>query len=236
MALYRRDLAYVHAAGFETWIRAAAPGLLRTLRRAGVAPGGRVVDVGCGSGLWVARLRRAGFEASGIDASREMVALARLRVPAARFRTGTIGRARLPRCQALTALGECLNYRVPRAPSLRAVFARVHRALAPGGLFLFDVREPARGAVPARLVHSLGRDWAVLARITERGRTLVRQITVFRRAGRAYRRSDEVHRLRLYPRTEVARALAAVGFDVTIGRLGSAPPGRNRVAFLARRR
>ncbi len=58
MALYRRDLAYVHAAGFETWIRAAAPGLLRTPRRAGVAPGGRVVVVGC-----VARARTAvGFD------------------------------------------------------------------------------------------------------------------------------------------------------------------------------
>lgn len=236
MALYRRDLAYVHAEGFESWIDVAAPALLEVLRRS-VAPGALVVDLGCGSGAWIGKLLDAGYRAVGIDASPSMIALARRRVPEAVLRTGTIARAPLPRCQAVTAFGECFNYREPRGPSLAALFARIRRALAPGGLFLFDVREPSARAVPDRLVHTLGRDWAVLLRVEERGRALTRHVTTFRRAGRALRRSREVHRLRLHPRGEVARALRAAGFTVRIrARLGRVRLKGNRVAFFARRR
>jgi SAM-dependent methyltransferase len=236
MGPYRRDLAYVHAVGFETWIRGAAPSILRTLRRAGAAPGGLVVDLGCGSGLWVESLQRAGYRALGIDVSSSMVALARRRAPDATFRTGTIAAARLPRCQVVTAFGEVFNYRASRAPGLRALFARVHRALVPGGLFLFDVRGPSPARVPDRLAHALGLDWAVLVRVQERGRGLVRRITAFRRLGRDYRRSDETHRLRLYPRAEVVRALRACGFSVSVrARLGATGLTGNRIAFLARR-
>jgi SAM-dependent methyltransferase len=152
----------------------------------------------------------------GIDASPAMIALARERVPAARFRTGTIARARLPRCEAMTAFGECFNYRVGRASSLAVPFARVRRALAPGGLFVFDVREASRGAVPERFAHTVDRDWAVLVRVSERGLALTRFITTFRRAGQAYRRSDEVHRLRLYTRAGVLRALRRAGFEARV--------------------
>lgn len=52
----------------------------------GVAPGARVVDLGCGTGLPVARrLTDAGLTVTGIDESSVMVALARERVPAATF-------------------------------------------------------------------------------------------------------------------------------------------------------
>jgi hypothetical protein len=164
-----------------------------------------------------------------------MIALARRRAPRAVFRTGTIARAALPACKAVTAFGECFNYRQAGAPPLRALFARVHRALARGGLFLFDVREPAR-AVSTPVVHRLGRDWAVLARVTARRRNLTRVITTFRRVGRDYRRSDEVHRLRLYPRADVRRALLQAGFTVSVRRsLGGLPLAADRIAFLARR-
>ena len=216
MAFYGQDLAFVHAQGFEPWIRRAAPELLRLLRRASVPPGARVVDLGCGSGLWVEALGRAGYRALGIDVSPAMIALARRRVPGATFRTGTIARAALPRCAAVTALGECFNYRLPRTPPLATLFARIHRALAPGGVFVFDMREPSRGAVPDRLAHTLGRDWAVLAHVRQRGRSLTRFITAFKRGGREYRRSDEVHRLRLFTRVEVLRALRSAGFTARV--------------------
>lgn len=235
MGLYRRDLAHVHAAGFETWIDAAAPEFLSALRRAGIAPGARVVDLGCGSGRWVERLERAGYRALGIDASASMIALARRRVPAAAFRHTTIARAALPTCQAVTAFGECFNYRHARNPPLAALFARVRRALAPAGLFVFDVREPARRPVPPRLAHALGRDWAVLVRVVERGPHLTRSITTFTRVGRGFRRGDEVHRLRLYPRAVVMRALRRAGFTARVWPARRGPgPARSLVRFVAR--
>jgi SAM-dependent methyltransferase len=41
----------------------------RALARAGVAPGARLLDVGCGHGWYVAELRRRGYEVVGIDAA-----------------------------------------------------------------------------------------------------------------------------------------------------------------------
>ncbi len=49
--------------------RAAIGQPARLLRRAGVAPGARVLDAGAGRGRLVAELRRRGFDASGIEPS-----------------------------------------------------------------------------------------------------------------------------------------------------------------------
>ena len=51
--------------------------------------------------------------------------------------------AELPRCSAVVATGEILNYQFEGARSsraaLRRLFKRVHAALAPGGAFIFDI-------------------------------------------------------------------------------------------------
>ena len=49
--------------------RAAAAQPVRMLRRAGLEPGARVLDVGAGAGRLVGALRRAGFDARGIEPS-----------------------------------------------------------------------------------------------------------------------------------------------------------------------
>lgn len=49
----------------------------------------RIVEVGCGTGHWVARLAEQGFDAEGLDASQRMLEIAREKVPSARFTLGT---------------------------------------------------------------------------------------------------------------------------------------------------
>jgi SAM-dependent methyltransferase len=51
----------------------------RALRVAGVAPGARVLDVGCGTGRWLRRYQGLGFEALGVDATFSMLAIAQAR-------------------------------------------------------------------------------------------------------------------------------------------------------------
>ena len=118
-----------------------------------------------------------------------------------RFIGNPFSEVEFPPCLAVTAIGEVFNYlfdaRNPRQ-RLSAVFGRIHKALCPGGMFLFDLAEPGRvrGSGPQR-GYAEGRDWACLYAAEEdrRGKTLTRTITTFRKSGE-HRRHGEVHRLR----------------------------------------
>src|SRR5690606_20431787 len=106
---YRRDLAYIHAAGFLDFAREATPSVIGMLRAAGI-DSGLVVELGSGSGETAAELDQAGYDVLGIDQSRAMVELARSRAPRARFRVGSWHEAQIPSCAAVIALGEVLGY------------------------------------------------------------------------------------------------------------------------------
>jgi len=217
---YQADLAYIHDAGFSGFVRDAAPFLLRTLRGSGIRDG-LVVDLGCGSGRWAAELLRAGYDVEGVDLSPAMIDLARRHAPGAKFRVASLLSARIPKCAAVTALGECVNYAFDRrnsATALKKLFRRVHEALAPGGLFLFDAAEP--GLAPQDPVRRWmeGKDWAILLELKKEPRrnTARRQMTIFRRVNRCWRRSEEAHPLRLYRREWLKEALKDAGFAVRI--------------------
>jgi SAM-dependent methyltransferase len=236
--LYGDDLAYVHDVGFSGFANAAAPGVLKMLAGAGIQDG-VVVDLGCGTGHWARHLTDAGYQVIGIDASAAAVAIARERAPAAVFHVGSLWDASIPRCRAVTALGEAVCYRAAggRRQHLRTLFRRIFKALEPGGLLIFDVAEVglARHRPPAGFE---GDDWACLVRFDydERAHRLTRQITTFRRLGDLYRRSHERHVVQLYNAAEVTRWPREAGFRVrTVRRFGSYPLPPKRVGFVARK-
>ena len=239
MDAYKDDLAYIHDVGFGDYARNSAPGLLGILRQAGITTG-LVVDLGCGSGLWARELVSAGYDALGIDISPAMIEIARSRVPQGEFKVASLLNAKLPQCAAVTSLGECLNYLFDKNNSineLRRLFRRVYVSLKPGGLFIFDIAEPGRGKGP-RQKHAEGADWAVLVEIDEDPRTnrLTRRITSFRQIGELYTRDEEVHRLQLYRRSELAKELRDVGFRVrTVRAYGNQPMLDGCIGFVARK-
>jgi SAM-dependent methyltransferase len=214
---YDEDLAYIHDRGFTRMARNAAQTVLGLLKAQKIK-GGLVVDLGCGSGVFAERLTRAGYDVLGVDLSDAMLNLARKRAPLARFQRGSLFRAKLPCCVAVSAIGESVNYLFDQkgATRLPEFFGRVHRALKPGGVFVFDVAGPGRGAKPW-LLDSEGTDWAILVCKEEdiRRKILTRRMTIFRRVGRLYRRSEEVHRLRLYSVGQITKTLTGAGFRVT---------------------
>jgi SAM-dependent methyltransferase len=238
---YDEDLAYVHDKGFGDFARKASPGLLGMLRRSGV-PDGLIVDLGCGSGIWARELSDAGYKVHGIDISSAMIRIARRRVPEGRFRTGSFLRVPLPQCDAVTSIGECLGYLFDgrgAMAELRRLFRRIHGVLGPGGVLIFDLLEPRhRERVTQERGGWDGEDWATIVQTEEdgRGRVLTRRITSFRKVGRLYRRDHEVHRLRLYQRSEVAMELRRIGFRVRFLRgYGSLVFRRQQIGFLAQK-
>jgi SAM-dependent methyltransferase len=217
---YGDDLAYIHDVGHGDFARNAAPGLLQSLHNRGITAG-LVIDLGCGTGIWAKELVRAGYAVLGIDISHSMIALARKRVPAAEFRTESLLKAALPECVAVTSIGECFNYLFDTAncqERLAGLFRRIYAALQPGGLLVFDILEPGylRGTGLQKRFRE-GRDWAVLSEIEgdRKLARLTRRITTFRRVGKLYRRSNEIHRQQLYEGSEIAKELRRAGFGIT---------------------
>jgi hypothetical protein len=158
----------------------------------------------------------------GIDQSPAMVKLARRHAPA-RFRVGSLASTSIPRCGAILALGEVVNYVASRGGvrmhdrRLFRFFARAARALEPGGLLIFDFMESARGRTYEAMSRT-GGDWALVASARVEGRLLTRHITTVRSVGRKLRVAQETHRVRLYGRRAITAALRQVGFRVTMRR------------------
>jgi len=238
---YQEDLAYIHDAGFSGYCLKSTPGLLQLLRRSGITAG-LVVDLGCGSGRWARALNRRGYAVLGVDQSADFIRMARATAPESKFVTGSLWTTPLPPCAAVTSIGECLNYGFDAkvgTTGLDRLFSRVYRALLPRGGFLFDAAGPERAPENGpRRSWFQGRDWAILVETTgdRRRKTLMRRITCFRRRGEQYRRSDEIHQLRLYRPEEIAGRLTKAGFEVaTLSRYGRFSLPAGITAFLARK-
>jgi SAM-dependent methyltransferase len=238
---YQEDLAFIHDVGYSEFARNVAPGILDIFARHKIH-NGLVVDLGCGSGLWAEQLIERGFDVLGIDISEAMIRLARRRAPQAEFRAASLFQTDIPPCNAVTSLGECISYLFDTGNdnhTLRQLFRRIYTALAPGGVFIFDVMEPGElGRATTARSFAEGDDWMTVVEKHEdrRQQTLTRRIITFRKVGDLYRRADEVHRVRLYDAAAMAAELRRIGFRVrTTRRYGGYALHKARVAFIARK-
>ena len=110
--------------------------------RFGLGPGVRVVDLGCGPGLYVSRLARTGAQVTGVDFSprsiehaREHAAKEGLDVD---YRLGDYLALDLEPGYDLATMIMC-DYCALSPDQRRALLQRVRELLKPGGRFLFDV-------------------------------------------------------------------------------------------------
>jgi SAM-dependent methyltransferase len=208
VSFYGGDLARVHDEGFGDFARAAARELLVR-----VPSQGTVVELGCGSGIGAQILSDAGWEVIGIDLSADMLAIAARRAPGARFVQRSIWDVELPPCDAVTAIGEVVNYAAdPRAAADRLpdLFGRIERALARGGLFMFDFATPGRGEVGAGPGTRQGEGWRIRHEAVEDPERELLERRISMRVGG--RESRETHVLRLYEPGHVREQLTAAGF------------------------
>lgn len=97
---------------------------------------GRILDLGCGSGLLVELAHRWGLDCTGMEASAEGIALARQRLPAGRFVHADVADG-LPfgdECFSVVLLNQVIEH---LGPSLaRSAVSEAHRVLQPGGMLM----------------------------------------------------------------------------------------------------
>jgi SAM-dependent methyltransferase len=114
----------------ELWGGFAAPAQDAIIEHAGVVAGTRVLDVGCGSGEFLARLAERDAVVAGVDPAFEMRALARLAVPTAHVVDGDAEHLPLDDAswQVVTAVN-ALQF----ADDAEAGLAELARVTMPGG-------------------------------------------------------------------------------------------------------
>jgi SAM-dependent methyltransferase len=165
---YGGDLAFIHAAAFETIARGAAGEIVPRLYRSS-ARIQRVLDVGRGAGPLTAARIDAGFEVTAVDPSAELLELARASAPRAHFVHASVYETEIREYDAVVALGEPLTYHADGVDADNLVscfFQRVAEGLPAGGMLIFDVIGLGEPSL-ARRTFSSGDDWAVLVETTE---------------------------------------------------------------------
>lgn len=99
----------------------------------------RILDVGCGTGVFLEKARHAGFEVEGIDASPEMVSVAAGRLGHTTVRLGRMQDLDMSaRYDGIVALSWTFNYCISRSDAARTL-ERFLEALRPGGKLVLQL-------------------------------------------------------------------------------------------------
>ena len=174
------------------------------------APLHRMLELGCGTGLFTQRLLGLAEELHAVDLSGGQISQARLRVPQALLAQADV--RELPYPDA--SFDAVVSFEVlPHFPlQERAFFAEAHRVLAPGGLLMVD---------PAWTLSTSPEDHA--RRSPTPGVTL--RLALLR-----------LTRIQTWVEVPTANELLGILEDVGFEIDGSAPAGRQRAFLIARKR
>ena len=177
-----------------------------------------VLELGCGTGKHLALLADKGCHVVGIDASEQMIQMAKERHPELDFRVQNIKELSVDgKFDVVMSLFHVMNY-LGSTPALTQVMQRVSSLLKPGGIFLFDSwygpavqhdqptsrkREFSNGEL--KITRTSHPDHNALART-------VKVIFDFNIQGK--QRFQEEHLMRYYFTSEIENAILAAGLQM----------------------
>jgi len=135
-------------------------------------------------------------------------------------------------------LAKSLSPRSTLPAAFRVVLGRIADAPDPGGLLLFDLATPDRGAAGEQRGWTEGDGWTVIVDTDSTPERLTRRIVTFREDGKGrYRRAEELHTLHLHAPADVLATLRRVGFTAQVlagGYAGSSCPRATPAVFETR--
>ncbi len=188
--------------------------ILERLAMSSLPDGAAILDLCCGTGRVSAALIDRGFRVTGVEGSAEMVRYARENAPSAEFVVDDARTFRLDgKFDLAISIFESLNH-VMSVEELGAVFENVHRCLAAGAYFIFDLNRESVFEKYWNLHYIITEDDHVCAsranyRVDEK---IARcDITMFR-LDEAWRRADTVISQRCHAMEPVRAALKSAGF------------------------
>jgi len=103
-----------------------------------IPPGSKMLDLGCGPGLYTARLSNAGYEVTGIDLSRRSIAYAKEHDPKTKYICQNYLEMDYTEVFDAITLIYC-DYAALTPDERKILLEKILRALKPNGLFVFDV-------------------------------------------------------------------------------------------------
>ncbi len=201
------------------------------------------VDVGCGTGIFTRKLKRAGFKVAGVDISSSMLMEAesisrkeRLNID---YIKGDMRNITLfDKVGFITAVNDGVNY-ISQKDLLRT-FKSFNKCLIKGGLLIFDIsteyklKNVLAGNMYGDNSEELSYIW--LSEFIESENRLDIELSFFEKNGEVYNRFDECQSQFAHLEGDVKNALVNAGFDdiSVTNPFGEAPTSKEqRLLFIA---
>jgi len=225
MSFYSKFAEFYHRGEWPEFSRTIFELIPALQQKFALPVSGSLLDVACGTGVFLCKMSLLGWDAHGIDQSESMLAIARQNAQEAgvalHLSHGDMRQMTFTaQFDLITCLYDSLNYLLS-PEELYAAFEGMQRALKPGGSIVFDMNTP----------YGLSVHWqAQKCFLQERSTDMVilstpsyddeRQIasmsfTGFIRRGELWERMDEVHIQRGYPIIDIQDLLQKAGLKVT---------------------
>jgi len=200
-----------------------------------VKKGGRILDVGCGTGTLSLALADSGYDVTGLDLSEDMLVVASEKAPMVEFIHRDMRKLEgLSDFDCVLIAVDSLNY-LRTENDVRQTFAGAAAALGADGLLIFDVHTPTKiVATFADYLYVENDDDLTYIWHIEPGKeplSVIHELTIFaKNENGSYSRSVEHHYQRTFELSQYRDWLVEAGFEI-IEQLGD----EDRQLFVCRK-
>ncbi len=224
MTVYNRFASIYQRGPYLRFSQSLAESILPNYLEAFEIEPNNILDVACGEGSFAVAMAGKGYRVTGVDASPQMIALARERALEAEAEVDfqVEDMRSLPfkgKFDLVTCFFDSLNYLLT-FKGLQGAFQNAHQALRPGGFYIFDMNTVYGLAVEwmheRTYIQNEADDFIEIHQQDFDYENLIASmmVTVFQKQGDLWDRFEETHQERGYPIADIQFLLHETGFEI----------------------